>query len=75
MRQGRTLGPVKLFEIKDEFYVLDGNHRIAAAKELGHDEILAHIEEFIPSKTPFKTSCIANGRNLPTAPDCRLKST
>jgi hypothetical protein len=50
MRGGRTLGPVKLFEIKDEFYVLDGNHRIAAAKELGHDEILAHIEEFIPSK-------------------------
>jgi hypothetical protein len=50
LRQGRHLGPVKLFEIKDEFYVLDGNHRIAAAKELGHDEILAHIEEFIPSK-------------------------
>ena len=50
MRNGRTLGPVKLFEIKDEYYVLDGNHRIAAAKELGHDEILAHIEEFIPSK-------------------------
>ena len=50
MRSGRTLGPVKLFEIKDEYYVLDGNHRIAAAKELGHDGILAHIEEFIPSK-------------------------
>lgn len=50
MRQGRNLGPVKLFEIKDEFYVLDGNHRIAAAMALGHDEILAHIEEFIPSK-------------------------
>jgi len=50
MREGRTLGPVKLFQIKDEFYVLDGNHRIAAAKALGHDEILAHIEEFIPSK-------------------------
>jgi DNA-binding Lrp family transcriptional regulator len=50
MREGRTLGPVKLFQIRDEFYVLDGNHRIAAAKALGHDEILAHIEEFIPSK-------------------------
>ena len=50
LREGRTLGPVKLFQIKDEFYVLDGNHRIAAAKELGHDEILAHIEEFIPFK-------------------------
>jgi hypothetical protein len=54
MRQGRTLGPVILFEIKDEFYVLDGNHRIAAAKELGHDEILAHIEEFIPSKNTLQ---------------------
>jgi hypothetical protein len=54
LRQGRTLGPVKLFEIKDEFYVLDGNHRIAAAKELGHDEILAHIEEFIPSKNTLQ---------------------
>ena len=54
MRQGRRLGPVKIFEIKDEFYVLDGNHRIAAAKELGHDEILAHIEEFIPSKNTLQ---------------------
>jgi DNA-binding Lrp family transcriptional regulator len=54
LRAGRTLGPVKLFEIKDEFYVLDGNHRIAAAKELGHDEILAHIEEFIPSKNTLQ---------------------
>ncbi|MGD9301053.1 MAG: hypothetical protein PVI13_05725 [Desulfobacterales bacterium] len=32
MRQGRNLGPVKLYQIKNEFYVLDGNHRIAAAK-------------------------------------------
>ena len=54
MREGRTLGPVKLFQIKDEFYVLDGNHRIAAAKALGHDEILAHIEEFIPSKNTLQ---------------------
>jgi DNA-binding Lrp family transcriptional regulator len=50
MRGGLALKPVALFEIKDEYYVLDGNHRIAAAKEMGHDEILAHIVEFIPSK-------------------------
>ena len=49
MRQGRPLGPVKLYQIKDDYYVLDGNHRISAAKQLGHDEILAHIFEFIPS--------------------------
>ena len=47
---GRRLPPVKLYQIKNEFYVLDGNHRIAAAKELGHSDIEAHILEFIPSQ-------------------------
>jgi len=50
MQGGLALKPVDLYQIKDEYYVLDGNHRIAAAKEMGHDEILAHIVEFIPSK-------------------------
>ena len=49
LRQGRPLPPVKLCQIRDEYYVEDGNHRIAAAKELGHDEILAHVVELIPS--------------------------
>lgn len=49
MREGKTLPPVKLYQIKEEYYALDGNHRIAAAKELGHDEIRAQIVEFIPS--------------------------
>jgi hypothetical protein len=46
---GKSLPPVKLYQIKNEFYVLDGNHRIAAAKEMGLDQIDAHILEFIPS--------------------------
>lgn len=50
LREGRLLPPVKLYQIKDEYYVLDGNHRIAAAKELGHNEVEASIMEFIPSR-------------------------
>ncbi len=50
LREGRRLPPVKLYQIKDEYYVLDGNHRIAAAKELGHSEVEASILEFIPSR-------------------------
>ncbi len=50
MLKGKPLPPVKLYQIKDEYYALDGNHRIAAAKELGHSEINACIVEFIPSK-------------------------
>ena len=49
MRQGKALPPVKLYKIKDEYYVLDGNHRIAAAKEFGYQDIQAKIVEFIPS--------------------------
>jgi len=54
MREGVALPPVKLYQIKDGYYVLDGNHRIAAAKLLGHDEILGRIVEFIPSKNTLE---------------------
>lgn len=50
MRSGKMLPPVKLYQIKNEYYALDGNHRIAAANELGYGEIQAQVTEFIPSK-------------------------
>ncbi len=50
LREGRNLPPVKLYQIKDQYYALDGNHRIAAAKELKHDDIRASIVEFIPTE-------------------------
>ena len=50
MRAGNRLPPVKLYQIKNEYYAMDGNHRIAAANELGYEEIQARILEFIPSK-------------------------
>jgi len=54
MREGTPLPPMKLYQIKEEYYAMDGNHRIAAAKELGHDEIRARIVEFIPSKNTLE---------------------
>jgi DNA-binding Lrp family transcriptional regulator len=54
MRQGKPLPPVKLYQIKDEYYVLDGNHRVAAAKEFEHDTIRAQILEFIPSSNTLE---------------------
>ncbi len=50
IRKGKRLPPVLLFQIEDEYYVLDGNHRVAVAKEFGHNTISAKIVEFIPSK-------------------------
>ena len=54
MKGGVSLPPVKLYQIKDEYYVLDGNHRVAAAKELGWDAIEACIIEFLPSPTTLE---------------------
>lgn len=53
MQAGKRIPPVKLYQIKDEFYVLDGNHRIAAAKALGWTEIRGTIVEFIPGENSF----------------------
>ena len=54
MKGGVTLPPVKLYQIKHEYYVLDGNHRVAAAKELGYESIAACIVEFLPSPTSLE---------------------
>jgi Lrp/AsnC ligand binding domain/ParB/Sulfiredoxin domain len=54
MKSNKRLPPIKLYQIKDEYYVLDGNHRVAAAKEFGYDEVDASIIEFIPSKNTLE---------------------
>ena len=54
LQKGKPLPPVKLYQIKDEFYVLDGNHRISAAKAFGYREIEGKIVEFIPSKNTLE---------------------
>ena len=54
MKEGSSLPRVKLFRIKNEYYVLDGNHRVSAAKEFGYKDIDADIVEFIPSKNTLE---------------------
>ncbi len=49
MRAGRRLPPIALYQIKDDFYILDGHHRFQAARELGQTEILSRIVELLPS--------------------------
>ena len=47
MRDGVKLPPVNLYQIRNAYYVLDGNHRVAAAKELGRTEIQAKVVELL----------------------------
>ena len=50
MENAKTLPPVNLYQIKDKYYVVDGNHRVSAAKELGYRQIDARILEFLSSR-------------------------
>jgi DNA-binding Lrp family transcriptional regulator len=47
--QGRPMRPVDLYQVGDRYFVVDGNHRIAVAKERGFREINARVVEFLPS--------------------------
>jgi uncharacterized ParB-like nuclease family protein len=49
MREGKALPPVELYQFRDDYYVLDGHHRVSAAKEFGHEHIEARIVQVIPA--------------------------
>ena len=45
MRQGEPLPPIEVYAWRGEYYVLDGHHRVAAARAIGSDFIDAHVIE------------------------------
>lgn len=49
MKEGRSLPPVSLYQIKDNFYIVDGHHRVTAARALKQSHIQAKILELLPS--------------------------
>ena len=68
MEEGKVLPPIEVYKVKPErevgptgekkavteYYVVDGNHRVAMAKKLGQDYLDAHIVEYKlrPGETP-----------------------
>ncbi len=54
MREGKSLPPIKLYKIRNDYYVLDGNHRVAAAKELGQFDIQAKVIELLSAKNTME---------------------
>ena len=50
MREGKPVPPVELYQFRDEYYVMDGHHRVSAAKEFGRRDIEARIVHVIPAE-------------------------
>jgi len=47
MQRSEIMPPVELYKLGYDYYVLDGNHRVAAAKALDQREIDATVTEFL----------------------------
>jgi len=54
MKEGKSMPPISLYQIKDDYFILDGHHRFKAAQELGHAEIHSRIIELLPSKNTLE---------------------
>jgi nucleotide-binding universal stress UspA family protein len=48
VRTDAALPPAQLYKLDAAYYVLDGHHRVAAAKELGQLELEAEVTELVP---------------------------
>ena len=49
MKSGVTFSPVELYRLDDRYYVVDGHHRVAAARTLGQLYLDAVVTEFWPA--------------------------
>ena len=56
LKVGKNLPPIALYQIKEDFFILDGHHRFKAARELGHSHIRAKIVELLPSQNSLENS-------------------
>jgi hypothetical protein len=64
MERGESLPPVELYKLGYGYYVLDGNHRVAAAKALGQVEIDAIVTEFVPLADTSAQRVFSERRNF-----------
>ena len=62
VQRGEALPPVELYKLGFGYYVLDGHHRVAAAKAIGQREIDAHVTEFLPIGDPQAARTFAERR-------------
>lgn len=48
VKNGVILPPIEVYKINDDYYVIDGNHRVSAAKAYKQADIDAEVYELLP---------------------------
>jgi nucleotide-binding universal stress UspA family protein len=62
LENGDLLPPLELYKLGFGYYVLDGHHRVAAARQMGMIEIEAEVVEFVPIADPEAARTFAERR-------------
>jgi ParB/Sulfiredoxin domain len=52
LEEGANLPPIDLYLLAGSYYILDGHHRVAVARDLGALEVDAIVTEFVPRAEP-----------------------
>ncbi len=47
MERGEIVPPIEVYEMGEQYYVLDGHHRVGAAKKLGQDFLDANVTRIV----------------------------
>jgi hypothetical protein len=50
VEEGAMLPPISLYELLNDYYVLDGHHRVGAAREIGMTYLDADVVQFLPDE-------------------------
>lgn len=80
MEQGKPLPPLELYKVKgqptsdhqppvvSEYYVVDGHHRVAMARQLGQDFLDAHVIEYRVGSGDGEPTASADHSDAPEGP-------
>ncbi|MCL4509413.1 MAG: universal stress protein, partial [Chloroflexi bacterium] len=64
LERGEVLPPIEAYKLGYNYYVLDGNHRVAAAKLLHQPDIDAVVTEFLPISNEESAIVFAERRHF-----------
>lgn len=64
LQRGDVLPPIELYKVGYNYYVLDGNHRVAAAKATHQRDIDAIVTEFLPISNEESASVFGERREF-----------
>ncbi|NPV52110.1 MAG: ParB N-terminal domain-containing protein [Firmicutes bacterium] len=58
LERGEILPPIEVYELDGKYFVVDGHHRVGAAKKLGQAYLDADITQFSPAQGYSATSSL-----------------